>query len=33
MTVILYVHGKGGSVAEADHYKALFPDAGVVVLD
>jgi pimeloyl-ACP methyl ester carboxylesterase len=33
MTVILYVHGKGGSAAEADHYKALFPDAEVVGLD
>ena len=33
MTVILYIHGKGGSAAEADHYKALFPDAEVVGLD
>lgn len=28
-TVVLYVHGKGGSAAEAEHYRALFPDAEV----
>lgn len=26
---ILYVHGKGGNAAEAEHYKALFPECGV----
>lgn len=30
---ILYVHGKGGTAAEADHYKTLFPDHDVVGLD
>ncbi|WP_027407147.1 alpha/beta fold hydrolase [Anaerovibrio sp. RM50] len=33
MTLVLYVHGKGGSAAEAEHYKALFPDDEVVGLD
>ncbi|KHM47469.1 hypothetical protein SAMN02745671_01735 [Anaerovibrio lipolyticus DSM 3074] len=33
MTVILYIHGKGGSAAEADHYKAIFPGAAVIGLD
>lgn len=30
---VLYVHGKGGTAAEADHYKPLFPDHDVVGLD
>ena len=25
--VVLYIHGKGGSASEWDHYKPLFPDA------
>lgn len=33
MTVILYIHGKGGSAAEAEHYKAIFPCAAVIGLD
>ena len=33
MTVILYIHGKGGSAAEAEHYKAIFPGAAVIGLD
>lgn len=32
-TLILYLHGKGGSAAEADHYRPLFPDSDVVGLD
>lgn len=32
-TVVLYVHGKGGSAAEAEHYRALFPDADVCGFD
>lgn len=32
-TAVLYVHGKGGSAAEAEHYKELFPDAYVEGLD
>ena len=26
--IVVYVHGKGGSAQEAEHYKALFPDIG-----
>ncbi|MBR1760726.1 MAG: alpha/beta hydrolase [Schwartzia sp.] len=32
-TLVLYIHGKDGSVAEADHYRGLFPDADVVGFD
>ena len=28
--MIVYVHGKGGSAQEAEHYRPLFPDAEVV---
>lgn len=28
--IMIYVHGKGGSAAEAEHYKALFPEAEVL---
>ena len=31
--VILYIHGKGGSVAESEHYRPLFPDREVFGLD
>lgn len=31
--LILYVHGKGGTAEEAEHYKSLFPDCDVVGLD
>ena len=30
---ILYIHGKGGNSAEAEHYRPMFPDADVVGLD
>ena len=30
---VLYVHGKGGSAAECEHYKPLFPDCEVFSLD
>ena len=33
MNVILYIHGKGGSAAESEHYKPLFPDCEVIGLD
>ena len=33
MNVVLYVHGKGGSAAEAEHYKPLFTSCDVVGLD
>ena len=28
--IVIYVHGKGGSAAEAGHYRPLFPDAEAV---
>ena len=28
--LVLYIHGKNGSAAEADHYRPLFPDAEVI---
>ncbi len=31
--LVLYVHGKGGSAAEAEHYRPLFPDCSVIGLD
>ena len=33
MNAILYIHGKGGSATESEHYKPLFPDCEVVGLD
>ena len=33
MDVILYIHGKGGSAAEAEHYRQLFPSCDVIGLD
>lgn len=33
MTTVLYVHGRGGSADEADHYKKLFPAFSVRGLD
>ena len=33
MTVVVYVHGKGGNAAESQHYKALFPGSEVIGLD
>ena len=30
---VLYVHGKGGSAAECEHYRPLFPDCAVIGLD
>ena len=30
---LLYIHGKGGSAAEAEHYKILFADYEVIGLD
>ena len=33
MDLILYVHGKGGSSAESEHYKPLFPQYDVKGLD
>ncbi len=31
--LILYIHGKGGSAGESDHYKSLFPNCEVIGLD
>ena len=33
MNAVLYIHGKGGSAAEAEHYKRLFPEYDVIGLD
>lgn len=33
MKTILYIHGKGGSATESEHYKCLFPDCDVIGLD
>ena len=30
---VLYIHGKGGSASESEHYKSLFPDCDVIGLD
>lgn len=32
-TLILYIHGKGGTAEEAENYKPLFPDCDVVGLE
>ena len=31
--IVIYVHGKGGSAQEAEHYGTLFTDAEVVGFD
>ena len=31
--IVIYVHGKGGSAEEAEHYKKLFPEADVIGFD
>ena len=31
--IVVYVHGKGGSPAEAEHHKSLFPDSEVIGFD
>ena len=31
--ICIYVHGKGGSAEEADHYRMLFPDRKVIGFD
>ena len=33
MNAVIYIHGKGGSAAECEHYKSLFPDCEVIGLD
>ena len=30
---MIYIHGKGGNAAEADHYRPLFPEYDIVGLD
>ncbi len=32
-TAVLYIHGQGGNVKEAEHYKSLFPECDVYGLD
>ena len=31
--LVVYVHGKGGSAEEAEHYKSLFPRDEVIGFD
>lgn len=31
--IVIYVHGKGGSVQEAEHYRSLFPGSEVIGFD
>ena len=31
--IVVYVHGKGGSAAEAKHYKSLFPKSEIIGFD
>lgn len=31
--VVIYIHGKGGSIKEAEHYKSLFKDSDVIGFD
>ncbi len=31
--LIIYIHGKGGSAEEGEHYKMLFPDSDVIGFD
>ena len=31
--LVIYIHGKGGSPKEGDHYKKLFPDSEVIGFD
>lgn len=33
MNLLLYIHGKGGSAAESEHYTKLFPEYEVLGLD
>ena len=33
MNAILYIHGKGGSATESEHYRMLFADSEVIGLD
>ena len=30
---VIYIHGKGGSATESEHYKPLFPDYDIIGLD
>lgn len=30
---VIYIHGKGGSASESEHYKPLFPDCDVIGFD
>ena len=30
---VIYIHGKGGNISEAEHYKPLFPECDVIGLD
>lgn len=32
-TLVLYIHGKGGTAQEAEHYKKMFPECDTIGLD
>ena len=31
--LVIYIHGKGGNISEADHFKQFFPDADMYGFD
>ena len=31
--LVIYIHGKGGTASEAEHYKSIFPDCDVIGFD
>ena len=31
--LVIYIHGKGGNIGEADHFKQFFPDADMYGVD
>ena len=33
MDAVIYIHGKGGNAAEAEHYNSLFPSCNVIGLE
>ena len=33
MDAVIYIHGKGGNAAEAEHYNLLFPSCNVIGLE
>ena len=33
MNIVVYIHGKGGNINEAKHYRQLFPAYDVIGID